>query len=492
MPIARVLGITPTLALFGLFATTGAARAQTGIELPAPETHSEEPGAPFGPRYLVEQVEVRGNAKTRSTVIEHELLVHHGDYVSPDDSRVEASRFRVLGLGFFEDVRLSLRRGQARGRVVLVVDVVERNTVILNEIFLGTSEATPIWAGLDAGENNFLGNGVSVSAAFVASARADIANAEAQQAYRLRLWDPDLLGLRFGLGGELLASDGSEFYRALGNDSASDPKDFVALQYRRVGGAAAGGFEWGRIAHVRVSHRAEWIDATFPGVRTRTLPDGRLAAIDFGIREGTSTLSIFGVTVDFDTRSDPVLPQTGFRLTVDGQLATRIWGSSYDYGKLTLAYDQYGRLPWHHVLALRLYGGVIVGDDAPFFEQFFIGDLNRLLPPRALGLNFSTQPSRALLGLPAIEAKRYEPIAARAAVEYIWPLWRGHGIVYGGDLFALAGLLTLTSFDAIAARDRSLENALPLDLTLDIGLRLDTSIGIFTLSIANALGRIPF
>ena len=33
---------------------------------------------------------------------------------------------------------------------------------------------------------------------------------------------------------------------------------------------------------------------------------------------------------------------------------------------------------------------------------------------------------------------------------------------------------------------------MPIDLTADLGLRLDTYIGIFTLSIANGLGRIPF
>jgi len=230
-----------------------------------------------------------------------------------------------------------------------------------------------------------------------------------------------------------------------------------------------------------------------PADRTRTLPDGRLQAIDFPIREGDSVLSVLGVTVDFDTRSDPVLPEAGFRLVADGQLATRLWGSDYDYGKLTLGYDYYSRLPWRrHVLAVRLFGGVVVGDDAPFFEQFFVGDLNRLLPPRALGLNFSTQPSRALLGLDAIRSERYAPIAGRAALEYAIPLWRGHKLVYGGDFFALVGVFAMTSFDQLRARDTSLGDAVPLDLTLDIGFRLDTYIGIFTLSVANAIGRIPF
>src|SRR5215831_6428851 len=119
--------------------TASAARAHAQAPEPPPEEA-------FGPRYVIESVEVRGNAKTRASVIIDALTLKAGDAVTPDDVRVEASRFRVFGTGFFEDVRLSLRRGSVRGRVVLVVDVVERGTIIINELFLGTSEATALWA----------------------------------------------------------------------------------------------------------------------------------------------------------------------------------------------------------------------------------------------------------------------------------------------------------------------------------------------------------
>src|SRR5262249_59254029 len=96
------------------------------------------------------------------------------EVMGADDRRVDASRFRLLGLGLFEDVRLSLRKGEIRGHVVLVVEVVERGTIILNEIFLGSSDATTFWAGIDVGENNFLGHGVSVSGARVAGVPAGL------------------------------------------------------------------------------------------------------------------------------------------------------------------------------------------------------------------------------------------------------------------------------------------------------------------------------
>jgi hypothetical protein len=72
------------------------------------------------------------------------------------------------------------------------------------------------------------------------------------------------------------------------------------------------------------------------------------------------------------------------------------------------------------------------------------------------------------------------------------PLWRRHGFVYRGDAFAAFGAFALASEDDLRVRDVSVGRAIPADLTADLGLRLDTYIGIFTISIANALGRIPF
>ena len=56
-----------------------------------------------------------------------------------NDPELELTRFRLLGTGFFRDVQLSLRRGTQRGYVVLVVDVVERNTLVVNDVWLGLS-----------------------------------------------------------------------------------------------------------------------------------------------------------------------------------------------------------------------------------------------------------------------------------------------------------------------------------------------------------------
>jgi hypothetical protein len=129
--------------------------------------------------------------------------------------------------------------------------------------------------------------------------------------------------------------------------------------------------------------------------------------------------------------------------------------------------------------------------NAPYFDRFFIGDLNQLLPPRALGLNFSTQPSHDFLGT-GIAGHRYDNVAGRVLIEYAIPIWSRHGLLYRGDAFAALGALALCNPDDLKKNDIPLSRAIATDLTADLGIRLDTTIGIFTLSVANAIGRIPF
>src|SRR5262249_12600662 len=103
----------------------------------------------FGPRYFVEDVAVKGNTKTKTSIILREIGLRAGDVVSASDRRVEAARYRLLALGYFLDARLSLARGSRPGGAVLLVEVEERGTAVVNAIYLGTSEATALWGGLD-------------------------------------------------------------------------------------------------------------------------------------------------------------------------------------------------------------------------------------------------------------------------------------------------------------------------------------------------------
>ena len=58
--------------------------------------------------------------------------------------------------------------------------------------------------------------------------------------------------------------------------------------------------------------------------------------------------------------------------------------------------------------------------------------------------------------------------------------------------FVAVGLLGMASRGDFIPPGASGLRALPIDLTGDLGVRLDTSVGIFTLSVANALSRVSF
>ena len=133
----------------------------------------------FGPRYTIERIVVRGNRKTESALILGEIGLRAGDQLTASAGRVEAARIRLLSLGYFLDARLALEKGTGRGGAVLVVDVEERGTVILNALYLGSSAATTFWGGFDIAENNLLGRGISLGTGFVASTHPKVAEPNA-------------------------------------------------------------------------------------------------------------------------------------------------------------------------------------------------------------------------------------------------------------------------------------------------------------------------
>ena len=93
---------------------------------PEPDEGVVRPPPPVGPgglRYLLEGIEIRGNTTTLARVILRFVPFQRGATLDVDDKELQLTRFRLLGIGFFRDVQLSLRRGSQRGLVVLVIDV---------------------------------------------------------------------------------------------------------------------------------------------------------------------------------------------------------------------------------------------------------------------------------------------------------------------------------------------------------------------------------
>jgi len=448
-------------------------------------------------RYALEAIEIHGNRQTHARVILRYVPFEPGDLIDVADPSVELTRYRLLGTGFFSDVQFSLRRGSARGQVVLVIEVVERNTIILNGAWLGLStdrdpqgRKRPLtsFGGIDVAESNLGGTGISLGAA--------VGLAQDQLALRLRFLDPVIADSDLLVSAELLYNDALDFF---GNAAVSyltpdqqAPRDYAVLPYQRFGGSVGVGWDLSVTTQLWLHYRLEAVEAAVPVAAAHTRNGYQpIEPIDFDVQPGDSTLSAVRATLAHDTRDQPFLPQRGWLARCSGEFALGPLGSDYTYQKVELQASRWWRLPWRHVARLELFGGAITGP-APFFEQYYVADFSDFLASRVLGLSLDRRPPSNFLGTAIAEVRRGQ-YAARVGGEYRVPLYVGHRSVYGIDAFVSAGAYALAAqhdLDDPTSLYRGVAR-FPVDLTGNLGLRMDTSAGGLTFAFSNVLGFIP-
>lgn len=446
-------------------------------------------------RYTLERIVVRGNQRTHERVVLRYLPFKPGSLIDVDNPDIRLARFRLLGTGFFKDVQFSLEKGSNRGMVILVVDVIERNTIVLNDVWMGVaadadnegrSQPLTAYAGLDVAETNLFGMGVTLGGA--------MAVAEEQLALRARFLDPGFLGSPWMTSATFLYNDARDFF---GNAQVrySDPDleeltEYAVMRYERLGGALGVGRDLSNVLQLWLHYRLENVDADFPLQASHVRGD-EVEPIDFDIIRGQSLLSTLRATLQLDTRDHPFLPTTGWFLSATGEVGMSWLGSDYTYQRTDVHASHWWQLPWQHVVRLELFGGAISGD-APFFEQYYVGDFSDFLPSRILGVNFDRRPPPNFLGTQIVEV-RYGEFAAKIGAEYRLPLYRGHRSIFGIDLFGSGGIYSVfgrRELDSPASGYRGTE-LVPVDLTANLGFRMDTAAGGFVFAFSNVLYFVP-
>jgi len=465
------------------------------VESPAAAASPKSPG-PVKIQYVLEGLEIRGNTVTLARVIEHLIPFRAGDALSVDDRELTLTRYRLLGTGFFKDVQLSLRRGSRRGSVVLRVDVVERNTLVLNDLWLGlATDAEPngrsrpltAYGGFDVSELNLAGAGIALGGAMVLADR--------QLALRTRISDDDFLRSSWTAEAELRYANAQDFFGSrqvlVDQEGMSTAQDYAVLRYRRFGGTVGAGHEVGSVAtRVFVDYRFEGVDATLPAAASHKR--GRdIEPLDFRLRPGGSLVSTVSATLMRDTRDDAALPTRGSHIVGMVQTTLAPSGGDYLFTKFVLRASRWMALPWSHVVRLEGLMGGVVGE-APLFETFYVGDYTDLRPHRALDLAFDRRAAPNFFGT-SIADVRYGDYAARFVAEYRVPMYRGRRSVYSVDAFMSAGVYGVAQARDITQPARGYEGfaKVPIDLTFNAGLQASTAAGAFKVGIANLVGFAP-
>jgi outer membrane protein assembly factor BamA len=486
-------------------------------------------------RYLLERVAVRGNRRVKTRLIRSFVPLSTGHAFAVDDPEIEALRYRLLGTGWFDRVDLHLERGKERGWVVLVIAVEERSTLVFQELAFGIGwsvenaagrtrgdtperQAEP-YLGLALADTNFLGTGNTLGGALLVSPD--------QQGVSISFTSPVVRASRWALRTRGMFVNGQEYFGGDGDDkvrvsSQCLPDELSRAELERcqiappvavvdywranlrlgtakdVGSFTRLSFDWSG-DFVRVPPSGMPVAAS--EIRGRGDSPLNRQPIDFSIERYDSWVSMLSVGFTYDKRDSAILPSRGTLAGFEGDLASGLIASDYEFVRVQTNVNHYVPLPWGHVLRVGGFAGAVFGY-APFFYKFFVSDLTDLQPSRIMGLNLDHRPAPNLIGVlqcgepfdsrcgTAISQMRQEELAARVDAEYTWPLARGRKkFLKNADAFFLFGIYGLADPNDLRVAVPGYHGfaRLPIDLTADLGVRLDTEMGVFQLGLAKIL-----
>lgn len=440
------------------------------LEPPAPVVTDPTPQTR---RYQIQKIRFVGLSRTRESEVRRHLLVSEGELL--DEERVLLSRLRLLQLGWFSRVETRVERGSERGLVALVIDVEERNTLIVTDLILGSTRPEPLYGGLGLSQQNFLGYGLGLSGAFVyGGSPAGRPQDPDRFAARASFFAPSVPapGVRHGLvlgatallvQGEELTCGDPECKPFRGNYGAA-PR----LRYRRLMGEATVGTRPGPFERVLASWRYEALHASELGGDSNATGLARSTVL-----LGDSRVSALTGTYEMDTRDDFFFPREGMRSLLQVTFGSRLLGGDYEYSRYLLQVESAFSLLGH----LRFQGAVGAAQGAaPFFDRFYAADWSYFAVGPALGraleLNFSTD-------------SRYDAFLAMGGLEYGIPLWGTGGFFRRGYL-ALGARIVHSTASLGGARTGYSRSP----VSGDVALRFDTPVGVFNLSVGYLLDNL--
>ena len=106
-----------------------------------------------GRKYTVHEVIINGNSYTKDKVIRRELVVAPGDPL--DRNRIEVSRQRLLGMGYFNKVEAASVGADALDEKNVVFNVDEKNEKYYFRVGAGASDTNNVFGMAEISSNNF-------------------------------------------------------------------------------------------------------------------------------------------------------------------------------------------------------------------------------------------------------------------------------------------------------------------------------------------------
>ena len=401
-------------------------------------------------RYFLERIVIRGNERTRARVIRDFVELERGAVVDPESDELEAIEWRLRGTGWFKRVQVSLEPGRRRNWVVLVIEVAERNSIVLSGLTFGVSEGlngsrdtsrdTVPYLGATVSDTNFAGLGASLSFSTLLSTRA--------YGFRLGYDHPRLFPRGWGFrvspffykarqyfGNEPLVSWSCEDPTVDGCEDEAEARNAVIF-YRRSGVSVGTGTHLGSSTQLSIDYQLDILERRAGPDAASELHGTDIRPVDFSIRRGTSFVSMVRLHLGYDKRDDPAMTNRGVLVSFNTDLGHHALGGDYDFLRARVLFRAWQPLSFGS-LRFGLFAGAVFGE-APFYLKFNVSDLTDLIPSRLLEMQLDRRAPPNLLNT-SISEMRNEELAARLDLEYAFPLYRSHGNLRGINAYFNSG-----------------------------------------------------
>lgn len=313
-----------------------------------------------GPLTRIERINVRGNTKTRDSVIRREFRIHEGDLYS--QTQLETSRAFVQALGYFERVELSESEGSAPDRIIVNVEVAERPTGTFN-VGAGFSSIEAFIFTAQVQQQNLFGNGQSLNLQLQLSGL--------RQLVQIQFVEPYFFETNWTFAIELFKT----------------VRQFSSFTRDSTGGSLSFGHPiFDRRLSLFAQYRADYVQI---GPRTGGFGAGQglfqlnLLPIDNNFRNGLQ--SSLRLTITWDSRDNRIYPQNGIYASWSTEVADEVLGSAASWVRNRAFFRWYWELFSGVVLKMNTEWGLIVSRNEvadgrhqpgpPVFERFYLGGI---------------------------------------------------------------------------------------------------------------------
>jgi len=312
--------------------------------------------------------------RTRDFIITREIELKAGDIFNRRTA--ESDLQRVFGLGIFDDVRANFAPGQDPRRLILVLDVVEKNTGSITAGG-GFSSSSGLFGSIGYQQQNLGGNNQRIG--------AEVQVGQRELLFDLQFTDPWIAGdpYRTSYNVNLFRSRA----QSLIFDGGPRPVTFPDGSIPRIV-RYGGGVTFTRPLSDNVFVRPEWVASVGFQYQNVSVQDGngRTRARQRGnplsaSNSGVDDLFSFQVGLAQDTRDNPIAPTRGSLLRLGLDQTIPLGSGSVVFNRLRANYSYYIPVRFTNftegsqTLAFNLQGGTVLGTLPPY-EAFSTGGTN--------------------------------------------------------------------------------------------------------------------